>query len=382
MTDQEIQALREEFPLLHHQLYLNNCSLGALPNRSTQYIQHFLDLWNEGGTEAWKEWFPQLQRIKDLLSPILSASSRDIALSPNVSTALTMVASMVAPLFPKRPKVVVSELDFPTTVYQWLVKKPLGVELVVVKSRDGLTIDLDDWAKAIDARTALVATGHVFYLTSAIQDIEALAQIAHDQGALIAIDGYHAVGTFPLQLHQSHVDFYVGGVLKWLLGGPGTAFLWTPEHIRREFPPTVASWLGSKEPFAFHNTRWEPADDATQLEFGTPPVQALYQAQGGLEIINQVGLETIRQRHLTLSRRLLQQTAHLPLSLHSPIDDEKRGGMVLFETPRAHEVVQELVKQHVIIDERPGLLRISPHFYNTEEEIDQFVESLTAALAK
>src|SRR5689334_1541060 len=209
------RQLRDEFPIFRHAIYLNSCSLGALSRRSRARIAEYVDLWERRGASAWYDvWWAALGELRERYAGVIGAGAADVALHPNISSALGAVAEALD--YGGRPKVVVSSLDFPTIAYQWLAKASEGVEVEVVESPDGVQVPLDRIERAVDTRTALVATSHVFFTSGTIQDVAALAGIAHRQGALLLVDGYQAVGQLPVDVGPLDADFYCAGGLKWL----------------------------------------------------------------------------------------------------------------------------------------------------------------------
>ncbi|MDX1676111.1 MAG: aminotransferase class V-fold PLP-dependent enzyme, partial [Longimicrobiales bacterium] len=294
---------RDEFPILADTTYLNSCSLGALSRRAEQRLRDFRNEWHTYGASGWYEtWMGRLAELRGRVGAMLGAEEGEIALSPSVSSALSVVASALD-YPPERNRVVVSELDFPTQAYQWM-NRP-DVEVARVPSDDGATIALDRWADAVDGRTALVATSHVFFTTGAVQDIRALAGIAHDNGALCLIDGYHASGQVPSDVKDADVDFYTTGPLKWLLGGPGLAYTYVRGDLVPELEPTITGWFGAADQFDFDITRYEPKADARRFELGTPALHTVHTALGGQEIIDEIGVAAIRERNRSLTERLV-----------------------------------------------------------------------------
>lgn len=216
---------RAEFPIFGHSTYLNSCSLGALSRRSRARVNTYLDQWEARGASAWYDtWWQALADVRAAYGRVIGAPAGTIALHPNISSALTSVAESLD--YGKRRKVVVTSLDFPTIAYQWLARVPQGVEVVVLQSPDGIRMPLELYERAVDERTALIATSHVFFTSGAIQDVRTIARIAHQRGALALIDGYQAAGQLPVDVGSLDVDFYASGGLKWLLGGTGIAFLY------------------------------------------------------------------------------------------------------------------------------------------------------------
>src|SRR5438477_8177013 len=260
---------RGEFPLFQSSVYLNTCSLGALGERSRRKVAEFLDLWQSRGASAWYDvWWEAVGDLRARYGRIVNAAAGEIALAPSISVALSAVAESLD--YTKRPKVVITSLDFPTVAYQWLAKRARGVELVVVESLDHVSVPVEAIARAVDERTALVATSHVYFTSGAIQDIKAVAHVAHARGALCLVDAYQSVGQVPCDVRAADVDFLTAGGLKWLLGGPGIVFLYVRAELARRLEPGIAGWFGHKRQFAFEPGALARHDGARRFEPGTP----------------------------------------------------------------------------------------------------------------
>ena len=283
---------REEFPVFGRATYLNSCSLGALSRRSRERVNTYLDQWDLRGAAAWYDtWLPALEELRAGYGAVIGAGAAEISLHPSISGALSVVSEALD--YRQRPKVVVTSLDFPTVAYQWLAKAAEGVEVVVVESPDDTEVPLELLDQAIDERTAIVATSHVFFTSGAVQDIAAVARMARQRGALTLIDGYQGAGQVPVDVHASQVDFYCSGGLKWLLGGSGTAFLYTRPELAAELDPRVTGWFAHAEPFAFDPRYLNRRPDSRRLETGTPAMGSVYAQLGGLEIIREIGIPAI-----------------------------------------------------------------------------------------
>ncbi len=369
----ELEAWRTEFPILQTRTYLNSCSLGALSRRSMGYLGEYQALWNTMGASAWYElWMGRIGNLRSRVAEFWNARETEVAFSPSVSAALSSIASAVD--YGKRNRVVVAELDFPTLVYQWLAKPE--VEVVVVPSDDGIGIPPERWAEYVDERTAIVATSHVFYGTGYIQDLEPIAKAAHDAGALFLVDGYQAVGQVPVDPRASGADVYVGGPLKWLLGGPGLAFLWVREDRIPELVPTVVSWFGAEDQFTFRTDAFEPRGDAGRYSLGTPAVPTVYTALGGMEIILEVGMERVRERIDALTEDLVVRLRDAGHELKISDQRDRRSGIVMVSVEDSAASVAALAEKGIVVDKRGTYVRVSPHFYNTVEENARFVAAL------
>lgn len=361
-------AWRAEFPILARKTYLNSCSLGALSHRAERRIAEFHEQWHEHGASAWYElWLGALSELRARVAAMLGATPTEIALTASTSAALSSIASAID--YRERPRVVVSELDFPTLACQWMVRP--GVDVVRVPSDDGVTIDPQRFRDAIDERTAFLATSHVFFTTGAIQDLATLAEIAHAKGALFLVDAYQSVGQVPIDVHASGADILAAGPLKWLLGGPGLAYLYVRDDLVRELRPTIAGWFGGKHQFAFDIGTFEFHDDARRFELGTPALPTVHAALGGQEIIDEVGVPAIRRRNAELSERLIEAVRGRGFAVHCAATADARSAIVMVAHTEPDSTVQRLSNQGIIVDSRPGHVRVSPHFYNTAAEIDR-----------
>lgn len=373
-VDADLDRVRAEFPILGRKTYLNSCSLGALSKRSEAYLADFTRLWHEMGASAWYEhWLGRIEELRGRVAGFLGATPRELALLPSTSTALAVVTESVRA--DGRNRVVCTELDFPTLAYQWAVKPE--VELVVLRSPDGVRIDPQQLADAVDERTLFLATSHVFFTTGYEQDLRALAEIARDAGAYSLVDGYQGAGQVALDLPDTGVDFYTCGPLKWLCGGPGLAYLYVRDELVERLEPRITSWFATKRQFDFDVEGFEYRDDARRFELGTPALPTVHTALGGQEIVDEVGIETIVRRNRALTERLLQRARASGLELRLPCP-ERRTAIVMIHHDDPAGAVSHLAKHGVIVDHRPGFVRVSPHFYNTVEEVDRCVEVLAA----
>ena len=363
----ELLAYRSEFPILQRKTYLNSCSLGALSNRSMQRLAQFMEMWNEWGAHAWYEiWMGEIAKARQKFAAIIGAQLHEVAIAPSISVALSSIASALD--YSKRNNVVMADMDFPTLAYQWLVKQRIGVECRFVESPDRIYTPPELFEREVDDKTALVATSRVFYTSGYIQDIRAVADIAHKHGAYMLVDDYQGTGQIPINVNAMDVDFLVTGTLKWLMGGPGLAFVYIREGLISQLQPTIAGWFGHSEQFQFKTREFDFRPDATRVEMGTPAVAAIYAANGGLDIVQEISVEQICERTRYLTNDLIAQAREHGWKVRAPLEPEQRSSIVMLEIEQPEEVVKALVARNIITDSRPGLLRASPYFYNTIEE--------------
>jgi kynureninase len=363
------QALRKEFPLLDRCIYFNACSLGPLPRSGMAALHRYADDWDRQGTPVWfSSWLPLLERFRGKVGELLNAPPGSTAIAPSVSVALTTLATGL-PLPPGRDKVLIGELDFPTIGHQWLSRP--GFEVEFVPSEDGMTIPPEAFAERIDSRTALVATTHLFYTTGYLQDVRAIADAAHSAGALCLIDGYQTCGCVPIDVQAMDCDAFVGGCLKWVSGGPGTAFLYVRPEMIPQVRPQGTGWFATRDPFSFTLQELVFADDARRLETGTWAVGCHYAGLAGLELVLSVGVDKIQERLRDLTDRILERCDEAGVKTFTPRDRSQRCGIVTLECEKPEEVEASLHAAGVIVDSRPGRVRLSPHWCVTEEELER-----------
>ena len=358
---------RSEFPIFRERIYLNTCSLGALGERARRKVAEFLDLWQSRGASAWYDvWWAALGELRGRYAGVIGATPAEIALAPSISVAVSTVAEALD--YTARPKVVVTSLDFPTVAYQWLAKARRGIEVVVVESPDGVTVPIDAIARAVDHRTALVATSHVYFTSGAIQDIRAVAELAHAKGALCLVDAYQSVGQIPVDVRTAGVDFLTAGGLKWLLGGTGIVFLYVRAELTRRLQPTTAGWFGHRQQFAFDPHALEFHDDARRFELGTPALAAVYAQLGGLEYIEEIGVPAIRQVTAGLTEDLIARARTAGFAPKVAAEAAARSAIVMLPMSDPAAAVRHLAAGGVVADARPGHVRLSPFFYNVQDD--------------
>jgi len=366
---------REEFPITRDLVYLNNCSLTPLPRRGRAAMDRFAAEWTDLGGRAWYDhWIGEYEALRADLARVLGASVDEVAIEPNVSAGLVGIASTFD--YTKRPKVIVSDLDFPTDGHAFLAVAPRGAQVEFVRSPDRVRVPLELFERAVDERTAAVCTGYVYFTTGWIQDVKALAEICHRKGARLVVDAYQSIGAFPFDVHVAGVDYLVGGTLKWLMGGPGIAFLYARRDVADAARPSAVGWWGVADPFAFDVEHLDPGTGARRFEYGTPAVAAIYAARAGISLLDDIGIATVRQRHMLLSQRLVDGARAQGWTVRCPTNAPERTTIVTLEHPEPQKAVDALRAKGVITDSRPGLIRLSPHYFNSPGEIDRALELL------
>ena len=367
----ELLKWRQEFPILERTTYLISNSLGAMPRGVPDSMNAYAEAWGGRGVRAWEEgWWELAAKVADQIAPLIGAGPGEISLHQNVTTTQAVIASCFDWRGP-RSKVVMTDLEFPSVQYFYHEQRRHGARVELVPSRNSVRFDLDAFLAAIDGTTLLVPISLVLFRSSFIVNARAIIERAHRVGAYVVLDTFQAAGTIPVEVRALGTDFAVGGVLKWLCGGPGVAYLYVREDLRTRLRPALTGWLAHRRPFAFEAGAIDARDDAYRFLNGTPHIPALYACRPGLEILHEVGAQAIREKSLRMTARLLTGAKARGWRVNTAEDPAERAGTVSLDPPHAMEVSRELLARDILIDYRPQAgIRISPHFYNREEECD------------
>ncbi|MFL5497143.1 MAG: aminotransferase class V-fold PLP-dependent enzyme [Gemmatimonadaceae bacterium] len=381
MQRDPLLAFREEFPILENTTYLVSNSLGPMPRSVPEKLAEYGRDWGELGVKAWNRgWWELPVSVGDEIAPLINAGSGEVVMMPNVTIAQTAVLSAID-FTTGRDTVVMTELDFPSVRYAYAaMAERLGARVVVVRSDDGISIDTERLLSAIDERTRLVAVSHVLFRSAYLMDADAICRRAHEVGALVSLDSFHAVGIVPVDVNQSKTDFLTGGVLKWLCGGPGACFLYVNPAVRDQLKPALTGWQAHARPFAFEETMEFTAGPFRWLN-GTPVIPALYAAAEGPRIIRRAGMQAVREKSIRLTSRLIELADARGYKVNAPRDASRRGGTVAIDVPHGYEVTQHLLSRNILVDYRVGAgIRIAPHFFSKQEEVEEAVSEIDAAL--
>jgi kynureninase len=370
MADNDLLRWRSEFPILESTVYMISNSLGAMPRRVYERMQEFADTWATRGVRAWHEgWWEMPIEVGNLLGDILHAPHGTISMHQNVSIAESILLSCFD-FSGRRNKIVYTGMNFPSVMYVMEEQKRRGARIVTVPSKDGIGVALEDLLAAIDEETLLVPVSHVLFRSAYVQDAQAIIERAHEVGAQVILDIYQAAGCVPVDLAGWNVDFAVGGSVKWLCGGPGAGYLYVRPDLAADLRPAYTGWQAHAAPFAFETGPMKWGEPAWRFLNGTPHIPALYAARSGYEIVREIGIPRIRENSLRLTDLLLAEARAAGIAVTCPEERSHRGGTVALNVPEPEAVCNELLRREFIVDWRPEAgVRVSPHFYSTEDEI-------------
>ncbi|MEK6336182.1 MAG: aminotransferase class V-fold PLP-dependent enzyme [Acidobacteriota bacterium] len=379
MTD-DLLKWRSEFPILDQAVYLISHSLGAMPRATYDRLHEYADIWATRGVRAWAEgWWEMPSRMGNELGRIIGADAGTVVMHQNVSICQSLILSCFLPLpeNSKRRKIVYSELNFPSVMYVYEAHaRAHGLHIEKVKSDDGMTVSLERMLSAIDEETLLVPISHVLYKSAFLQDARAITERAHQVGARVVLDTYQSAGTVPFSVKDLKVDFATGGSVKWLCGGPGAGYLYVRPDLIDQLEPKTTGWMAHEEPFAFAS-EMHYAPNINRFLHGSPAIPAMYAAESGYKIINEIGLKAIRAKSTRQSQSLIELAEAAGFRVTSPRNPEQRGGTITVWDDNAAAITRELVRREFIVDYRPGAgVRISPHFYTKDEELELVIAEM------
>jgi kynureninase len=377
----ELLKWRGEFPILERTTYMISNSLGAMPRGVYDEMRAYADSWGERGVRAWEEgWWEMAVNVGDKIAPLIGAGRGEISLHQNVTLIQAVISSCFDFRGP-RNKVVLTDLEFPSIQYFYHAQRRNGARVELVPSDDPVRFDLNKFLDAIDETTLLVPISQVLFRSAFTVDTRAIIEKAHRVGAHVILDLFQAAGTIPVDVRGLGADFACGGVLKWLCGGPGVGYLYAREDLRTKLQPAIAGWLAHRRPFAFETGTIDAREDSFRYLNGTPHIPALYACQPGLDILNKAGIGAIREKSMRMTARLFDGAKAHGWRVNTSENPAERAGTVSVECPHAAEVCRELLAREILVDYRPKAgVRLSPHFYNREEECDLAIAQISDIL--
>lgn len=359
--------------MLEKQTYLNSCSYAALAIEVEASLHDYVHARNNQGAE-WDYWVERNEAVRSLTAKLVGAHPDEVAVTASVSAGISALASALNFDGPRK-KVIITDFEFPTNAQIWYAQELRGAQVIRITEEDR-KIPLEAFAKAIDEETLIVATAHVAFRHGAKQDVAAIAEMARSKGALMLVDGYQSLGTMQFDVRQSGIDFLAGGMMKYLLGTAGIGFFYARQELAESLTPTVTGWFAQKDIMAMDITQYAPSGSARRFEAGTPAVLNTYMAEAGLAILHEVGLEAIEHRIGELTLAIKNAALGAGYTLASPVDPAEHGAMITLRSREHQKLVAVLAEEGIVVSSRSGNLRIAPHFYNNEDDINNLFRAL------
>jgi len=365
--------VRHRFPIFRSRVYINSCSQGALSDAVRESYERYLADWDERGA-PWDYWVEKSEEARRSFARLVDADADEVAVTASVSAGLSAVATGLR--FARRSKIVTTDWEFPTVGQIWHAQESRGARVVHVEPDEDGTLPFERFESAIDEDTAIVSITHVCYRNGARVDVEKVARLAHERGALVFLDAYQSAGSLPLDVRELGVDFLAAGVLKYLLGSAGLAFLYARREVVDRIWPTATGWFADKNVFEMDHRDYSPASTAARFQSGTPPIPSIYAGIAGMELMQEVGIDETRKHVLDLNSRLIDGLDDLRAQLATPRRPKHRGALICVRSLDAPALVEALGRDGIVTSERDGNLRISAHAYNSVEDVDEVLTAL------
>jgi len=384
VTADPLLEWRREFPTVERTLHFASHTLGAMPRGVEEALRRYAEAWKTHGIRAWNVdgWFALPTQLGDLIAGIIGAAPGTVSMHENVTIAQAVALSAID-FKPPRNRLVCTEEDFPSMLYLYEGLARRGAEVARVAARDGRAVRESDIVARIDERTAVVAVSHVLFRTAQVLDLAPIVRRAHEVGARVLLDAYQAVGTVPVDVAALDLDFLTGGSVKWLCGGPGAGYLYVNPRLAPTLEPAITGWMAHDNPFAFDSGPMRHDRGPRRFWTGTPGIPSFMAARPGYEIVSRIGVRAIREKSLRQTQRIRDWASEYGMRLGSPAEAERRGGTVCLDVPHADKVCDALLAGDVLLDYRPGVgLRLAPHFYTRDEEVDEVMRRVRDEAAK
>jgi selenocysteine lyase/cysteine desulfurase len=368
MNAVELERIRQDFPLLANKIYLNSCSYGVLSLAVERAFHDYLQSRHSGGSN-WEHWVGKREELRAVIARLLQCAAVDVSISTSLSESVNALASS---LFPegRRDTIVVTDFDFPTTSQIWLAQQRRGLKVVrVAADVVGTELPFENFEALIDERTLLVSVPLVCYRNGVRTDVQSVIRLAHERGAKVLVDGYQAIGSLPVNVDAMGADFVAGGCLKYLLGTAGLAFMYVRNSEKCAPVPTASGWFAQQDIHAMDVYRNDPALDARRFESGTPNISAVYACMAGIEYLMGVGLDAVHQQVQHLTALVADGTIQRGWKLVTPTAADRHGALMALASRGAAGLVKRLAEENIVVSERDNNLRVSPHFYNNDDDI-------------
>jgi len=374
------EKIRKSFPhIANETIYFNHASIGPLTNEVREKINQYLELRSIDIKKSFEMFLLADKNAKTKLADFFNCNRNEIAWKDNVSNALNILANGIE--WKAGDRIILNDIEFPSNVYPFLNLKKYGVEIDFVKSKNGI-IELSDVEKAITERTKLISISLVQFLSGFRTDIETLGKICDSKGIIFSVDAIQGAGIVEIDVEKSKIDFLAGGAQKWFMSVMGTSYMYVSEKLRDRLNQTDVGWLSVEDAWNLTDYNLALQPDATRYQTGTMNALGIIAFDKSLELFESVGIKNIEKEILANTNHFIERLQSIGISpLLENVSEINKAGIVTFKVNEPEIVLAELKKQNIVGELREGLIRMSPHFYNTKDEIDAVADALSKIIS-
>ncbi len=368
-----IDKIREEFPVTKNLVYFNHAAVAPLPVSSKRRVESFLNDYSSLGCVNYPSWIESQEKTRQLAATILGAKSVEIAFVKNTSTGISMVAQAIK--WKEGDNIIIPETEFPANAYPWFNLREKGVKVKIVKEREGRFYP-QDFKDQIDERTRLISVSWVEFASGFMNDIAAIGEICSDKGIFFCVDAIQGLGAFEMDVEKNKIDFLAADGHKWLLSPEGIGILYISRRVIEEVHPVIVGWNSVENPSDYLPYHFNVLKkDARKFEEGSPNLLGTFALGASLELLLEAGIKNVGERIIGLTDLLVEGLSKAGYKIHSPRDKGEKSGIVIFSGIKNNEVFFEHLKENkVFCALRGGGIRLSPHFYNNEDEINRVLK--------
>ena len=374
IKSKELARYRWEFPFTQKVNFLNHASFGPIPLKALKKTLEYYDaLTLKKVVDMDKLTFEMMDKIRIYLAKMIKAKPSEVGLIPNTSYGLNIVANGLS--WKSGDKILLSDVEFPANVYPWLNLKKKGVKIKFIKSRNGF-FEIDNLLKAIDSKCKVLAISYVQFFNGFKNDLETIGKICEEKNMFFVVDGIQGVGCLDLDVKKCKIDFLACGGQKWLLSSLGTGFFYLSDNAKMKIDPTFFGWMGVDWKLNFSDLLkydLSPFPSTRRFEIGTYPFSNLWTMCSSLELLSEIGTKAIENQVLKLLDILVDYLKDTPYQIKSSLEPLHRSGILSFSGRDSSKLHRALLQKKILTSFRENSIRVSPHFYNSPEDIEKII---------
>jgi selenocysteine lyase/cysteine desulfurase len=368
------EKIKQEFPVAQNRIFFDHAKVSPLPNRVREAVAEFVNDASSFGTANYADWMAKVESVRASFAKLIHADPGEVAFVKNTSEGISIVANGID--WKPGDNVVIPDIEFPANVYPWWNLKRLGVETRFVHAVDGRVL-FDDLTAQTDDRTRLISISSVECNSGFRTDLNRIGAFCKEKGILFCVDAIQSLGVLPMDVKRDHIDFLSADGHKWLMSVEGLGGFYISSEAMDQVRPAVVGWNSMVNPCDFMNYDFTLRPNAGRFEEGTFNTMSIQAFGAALSLFHEVGVENIEKRIMSLGDNILDQLKRRNFKVLNSVVPEERSGIISFEGELdLKKLLGFMTENKVSLTIRDGIVRLSPHFYNSENEIDRFFDLL------